>query len=87
MSAPAAEPVEDGKLARLRALAEGEMRRRLPPAKRHKGAGGGGGGSGEAGGSGSAGALGAGGGRFDYSAIKELATGLTGFLLTCPLQR
>ena len=27
------------------------------------------------------------GGRFEYGAVRELATGITGFLLTCQLQR
>lgn len=65
--------VESAKLAQLRAMAEVEMRRRLPqadgpPAKRHK----------------TNGPV----GRFEYGAVKELATpGITGFLLTCGLQR
>lgn len=74
---------EDGKLARLRALAEQEMRRRLPadagggpPPKRHK-AGGGIAGSAEA----------AAVRRYDYGAVQELASGVAGFLLTCALQR
>jgi hypothetical protein len=78
---------EEGKLARLLADAEQEMRRKLPDgndgapgAKRRKG--GGGGGAADA-----AEAAAAAGGRFDYGAIKELATGITGFILTCPLQR
>jgi hypothetical protein len=67
--------VETSRLAQLRAMAEEEMRRRLPPtdgepdAKRQK-------------------TGGASGGRFDYGAIKELSSpGITGFLLTCRLQR
>ena len=82
---------EDSKLAFLRAQAEQEMRRRLPAAddgapgpKRRKG-------DGAvvvaAAGAAEAAAAAAAGGRFDYGAIKELASGITGFLLTCPLQR
>lgn len=76
---------EDPWLARLRMAAEREMRRHLPaseggrPAKRHKGSAGGEGDDG--------GAASAAGGLFDYGASAELATGVTGFLLTCPLQR
>lgn len=86
------EPPQDGKLAALRALAEQEMRRRLleggdaaPSAKRRRG---------DAG----AGAPAPGGAapgksgdseRFDYGAAKQLGVGagITGFLLTCFLQR
>ncbi|PRW44977.1 hypothetical protein C2E21_6182 [Chlorella sorokiniana] len=69
---------QDERLARLRAEAEAEMRRRLPTeggraAKRRKM----GGGEAER----------QAGGRFDYGAIQKLATGITGFLLTCQLQR
>lgn len=71
---------EDGeRLARLRAEAEAEMRRRLPTegggraAKRRK--------------TGGEEAERQAGGRFDYGAIQELTTGITGFLLTCQLQR
>ncbi len=68
--------VESAKLAQLRAMAEVEMRRRLPQsdgapgAKRQK--------------TDADGPV----GRFEYGAVKELATpGITGFLLTCGLQR
>lgn len=70
----------DERLARLRAEAEAEMRRHLPTegggdraAKRRK--------------TGFEEAERHAGGRFDYGAVQELATGLTGFLLTCQLQR
>lgn len=70
---------DDERLARLRAEAEAEMRRRLPTegggraAKRRK--------------TGGEEAERQAGGRFDYGAIQELTTGITGFLLTCQLQR
>ncbi len=72
----------EAKLARLRELAECEMRRRLPgengapSAKRQKTAAGS-----------SSGGGGSDGGRFDYGAVRELASGITGFLVTCSLQR
>lgn len=71
----------DERLARLRAEAEAEMRRHLPTeggggrdAKRRRKTGG-------------EETERHAGGRFDYGAVQELATGLTGFLLTCQLQR
>ena len=69
---------EDERLARLRAEAEAEMRRRLPTdggraVKRRK--------------TGGEEAERQAGGRFEYGAVRELATGITGFLLTCQLQR
>ena len=70
---------DEARLARLRAEAEAEMRRHLPgggggrAAKRRKT-------EGEE-------AERQAGGRFEYGAVRELATGIAGFLLTCQLQR
>lgn len=73
------------RLEQLRGLAELEMRRRLPSAQDQDGS--------------SDGPIAkrqktmssvggeAGGGRFDYAATQQLSSGVTGFLLTCSLQR
>lgn len=78
---------EGGRLASLREEAEREMRRRLPSgggraAKRQKACDGG-----LSEGQQPTGAPVGDAGRFDYGAVGELATGITGFLLTCPIQR